>query len=301
MASDSSFKLLVTVDRDCRKVFAVDRGGSACDVVAEIEQRLDSPLEISLSADARAWNRGLKTIRQTKTGFVLCDIFGIYDLDSELKIRGYLSIPQFTDIHSAFPCGDRLLTSNTGVDQTVWVDWEGRIADSIDLHRWFPATPWMAQDLAAMKGRWKGDLRRMPLDWARESCHVNWAEETPLGTMISCFIQGEILFFRDGKPVRRVRARAKCHAPRYLAETQTILYSASEENRIVEIDLNGNEIWTMEGFQFPKFADLLSDGNLIVADTGNRRIVEADRASRRVLWQCAVPGTPYMVEPWLGK
>ncbi len=291
-------KFLVTIDRDCRTIFGVDRIKGTCEPIAEIEQRLERTLEGTLTDDARKWNRGLKTIRHVPGGYILCDIFGIYRLNLDFSIKQYLSIPHFTDIHSALPYGDTLLVSNTGVDEVLWVDWQGKVLEVIDLHRWFPATPWMAHDLAYVEEQFKGDLRCMPLDWARESCHVNWAEQTPLGTMLSCFIQGEIIFFEGGRPVRRVPASKKCHAPRYFEDTGTILVSASEENRIIEMDLSGRVVWSMEGFQFAKHAERLSNGNLIVADTGNRRIAEVSRKDRAIVWECAVPGTPYDVEPW---
>lgn len=288
---------LVTVDRDCRKLFLAQRGRPGCREVLELEQRLDTALDHGLSPDARAWGRGLKTIRAIPGGYVVCDIFGIYELDHEFRIGRYVSIPRFTDLHSAFPYGDRLLVSNTGVDEVLWVNWEGEVLDAIRLHQWFPATSWMAHDLAEIRRSGASDLRLMPLDWARESCHVNWAEETPLGTMLSCFIQGEILFFRDGRPVRRVKASTKCHAPFFQEETQTILFAASEENRIVEIDLEGNELWSMEGFRFAKHVERLPDGRLIIADTGNRRIVEVDQSHSRIVWECDIPGNPYHVLP----
>lgn len=294
--SDNPSKFLVTVDRECRKLFLVDRERTSCETVTELDQRLDRRLQAALTPDARAWNRGLKTIRPIPGGYVLCDIFGVYRLNQDFEIERYLSIPEFTDIHSALPAGETLLVSNTGVDQVLWVDWNGKILDSIDLHRWFPATPWMAEDLEFTRRELGGDLRLMPLDWARESCHVNWAERTSMGTMISCFIQGDILFFNEGKPTLRVPARAKCHAPRFIEATRTILFTASEENKVVEVDLEGRVLWSMDGFQFAKYAELLPNGNLIVADTGNQRIAEIDRRARRVVWECPVPGTPYDVQ-----
>ncbi len=299
LSSASTF--LVTVDRDCRTIFAVTRGESPCREVARLDQRMEPSLETSLTDDARKWNRGLKTLRRVPGGFVLCDVFGVYLLNDRFEIIRYLSIPRFTDIHDATPIGeDVLLITNTGADQVLWCNWNGDILESIDLHRWFPATPWMEHDLAVIREKRGGDLRLMPLDWARESCHVNWAEQTPLGTMLSCFIQGEIIFFNYGKPTLTVPASAKCHAPRYLGKSETLLISASEENRIMEVDLKGREVWSMDGFKFPKYADLLEDGNIIVADTGNRRVVEIEKKSRRVVWECAIPGTPYYLEPWEG-
>lgn len=275
----------------------MDRATGKCDPVVELPQGLDPAIERALNEDARKWNRGLKTIRRYKRGWVVCDIFGIYRLGPGFEIEQYLSIPQFTDIHSAIPYGDRILVSNTGVDQVLWVDWTGKILDSIELHRWYPATPWMAHDLEVLARQAGGDLRRLPLDWARESCHVNWAEETPMGTMLACFIQGEILFFKEGRPVHRLPAGDKCHAPRFSEQTRTILYSSSEENRILEVDLQGKELWSLGGFQFAKAANPLEDGTIIVADTGNQRIALVDREARRVIWECAVPGTPYDVQP----
>lgn len=298
--SAASSRFLVTIDRDSRRVYSVDPATGGCEVAFELEQRLPRDIEEKLGAESRVWNRGLKTIRGVAGGYVICDIFGVYRLNENFGIEHYLSLPDFTDIHSAIPYGDRLLITNTGVDQALWVDWDGVIQERIDLHRWFPATPWMASDLAVVRAKLGGDLRLMPLDWARESCHLNWAELTPLGLMLSCFIQGEIIFFNDGRPTLRVPGSAKLHAPRYLPATETILFSASEENRIVEVDLKGREVWSMDGFVFAKYADILPSGNMIVADTGNKRITEVDRAKKRVIWECELPGTPYDAQLWPG-
>lgn len=294
-------QFLVTIDRECRQLFLVERSGPSCRPILELRQHLDDYLEDSLTPDARAWTRGLKTICRIPDGYVVCDIFGIYRLSEDFSVRHYVSLPGFTDLHSAIPYGETLLVTNTGADEVLWIDWSGKILDCLRMHAWFPATPWMENDLGRVNAELKGDRRLMPLDWARESCHLNWAEQTPLGVLLSCFIQGEILFFRDGAPVQRIAAGAKLHTPRFLPETRTIVYAASEDNRIVEIDLNGNEVWSMEGFQFAKYVDRLTNGNLIVADTGNRRIAEIDRGASRVVWECELPGTPYCVLPIGGK
>lgn len=298
VAGAPASRFLVTLDRESRVVHAVDAERGRCEPAFELEQRLPADVEAKLGAESRAWNRGLKTLRRIPGGYVVCDIFGVYRLDEAFRIERYLSLPSFMDLHSALPVGDRLLITNTGVDQALWVDWDGRVLETLDLHRWFPATPWMARDLADARERLGGDLRLMKLDWARESCHLNWAEPTPLGLMLSCFIQGEIIFFTDGRPTLRVPGGAKLHAPRYLEKTETILFSASEENRIVEVDLKGREVWSMDGFVFAKYADLLPDGTMIVADTGNRRVAVVDRAAKRVIWECALPGTPYDAQVW---
>lgn len=299
---DNGSKFLVTVDRDCRELFVVDYENCEVEQSVELEQRLPADVAEKLSPDARAWNRGLKTIRPLSDGgFVVCDIFGIYRLSNTFEISDYVSIPEFTDIHSALPDGDLLIVSNTGTDRILWVDWEGKIHRSLDLHRWFPATPWMEHDMTRVAEQFAGDYRLMPLDWARESCHLNWAEQTPLGTMASCFIQGEVLFFNDGKVSSRVAAASKLHAPRYLEQTQSILFSASEENRVVEVDMEGNELWSMDGFHFAKSASLLPNGNVIVGDTNNYRIAEVDREKNDIVWECDLPGTPYDVQLWNGR
>lgn len=292
-------RFLVTIDRDCRTIYCAEQGSTRLEPVVELPQGLDPVIERALSEDARKWNRGLKTIRPYSGGWVVCDLFGVYRLSPDFKIERYLSIPQFTDIHSALPYGDRMLISNTGIDQVLWVDWQGRILETIDLHRWYPATPWMEHDLEVLAREVGGDLRLLPLDWARESCHVNWAEESPLGTMISCFVPGEILFFKDGWPVHRLRAAEKCHGPRFLAQSRTVIYLSSEANRIVETDLAGEEVWSADGFAFAKSIHPLADGTFLVADTGNRRIVQVDRKTKGIVWECPVPGTPYDVQPWI--
>lgn len=293
-------KFLVTVDRDCRDIFLIDSRTGGCAVAVTLAQLLPSEVDRRLSPDAKAWNRGLKTIFASGDGYVVCDIFGIYRLSGDFRVERYLSLPEFTDLHSAVPVGDALLISNTGADEILLVGWDGVIRERIALHRWFPATPRMAENLEAVRVREGGDRRLMPLDWSRESCHANWAEPTPLGVMVSCFIQGEILFFNDGEPVRRVNALRKIHAPVYLKESDTILFAASEDDAIVECDLEGREVRRMEGFQFPKSAVGLACGGVAVADTNARRVVGTDPRKNEIMWECAIPGTPYHVLPVSG-
>lgn len=287
-------KFLVTVDRDCRDIFRIDSRTGACETAATLPQLLPAGVHERLSEDAKAWNRGLKSIFRDGNGYVVCDIFGVYLLGPDLSVERYLSLPAFTDLHSAIPVGDALLISNTGTDEILTVGREGEIRERISLHRWFPATPRMERDLLAIRGD-GGEFRAMELDWSRESCHANWAESTPVGLMVSCFIQGEILFFEGGVPVRRVNARRKLHAPFYDAASASILLAASEENAVVEIALDGSELRRTEGFDFPKSAVRVGASEIAVADTNARRVVGVDPVRGETLWECAIPGTPYHI------
>jgi hypothetical protein len=291
-------QFLVTVDRQCRDIFLVDREHNTCKAIAHIDQQLDRSIERQLLPDSRYWNRSLKTLAPSPDGYVLCDIFGIYDLDCDFHIRRYLSLPEFNDLHSAFPEPDgSVLISNTGCDNILRVDWDGYVYQRIDLHKYFPSTPWMEHDLSIIERDFAGDMRVMPLDWTRESCHANWARETPLGTMVSCFIQGTILFFRNGRPDLSVRARPKLHSPCFVPSRRTIVFAASFENKILEIDLEGKVLWCLEGFSFAKHVDLLGDNTLLVADTGNQRITLVNLEKRQIIWERSIPGPPYVAVP----
>jgi outer membrane protein assembly factor BamB len=92
------------------------------------------------------------------------------------------------------------------------------------------------------------------------------------------------------------------HNPHRLESAGTVLVADSENDRIVEVDVDtGEVVWTFEGdrrhLKWPRDADRLPNGNTLVTDSQNSRVVEIDREGD-VVWEYVVRddgkyGIPY--------
>jgi len=92
------------------------------------------------------------------------------------------------------------------------------------------------------------------------------------------------------------------HNPMYLESESgqpTILVADSEQDRIIEYERNaGNwdRTWELSGdFSWPRDADRLRDGNTLIVDSLNHRIVEVT-PDGEVVWEVYAPWGPYDVE-----
>ncbi len=92
------------------------------------------------------------------------------------------------------------------------------------------------------------------------------------------------------------------HNPQYLEGTDgrpTVLVADSETNRIVEYALRAGgweRTWTLTGgMSWPRDADRLPDGNTLVVDSLNHRVMEVTPEGR-IVWEVYTPWGPYDVE-----
>ena len=97
------------------------------------------------------------------------------------------------------------------------------------------------------------------------------------------------------------------HNPTYLENedgTPTILVADSENDRIVEYERtrgpdgagNWNQTWTLTGdLNWPRDADRLPNGNTLVTDTMNNRVIEVT-PDGDVVWEAYVPWATYDAE-----
>ena len=96
------------------------------------------------------------------------------------------------------------------------------------------------------------------------------------------------------------------HNPDYLESengTPTILVADSENDRVVEyarVGSSGNEgewkrTWELSGFNWPRDADRLPNGNTLVTDSLNHRVVEVTPTGE-VVWEYYAPWAPYDAE-----
>lgn len=66
-------------------------------------------------------------------------------------------------------------------------------------------------------------------------------------------------------------------------------------NRVMEVDREGNEIWTYEKLKSPNDADRLENGNTLIADTYGERVIEVNMAGE-VVWEYSDQIKPFDVE-----
>ncbi|MFC7142030.1 aryl-sulfate sulfotransferase [Halosimplex aquaticum] len=93
----------------------------------------------------------------------------------------------------------------------------------------------------------------------------------------------------------------KQHNPDYLVGengTPTMLVADSENDRVVEyarVDGEWERTWAVRGFHWPRDADRLPNGNTLVTDTKNNRVVEITPTGE-VVWAVAAPWGTYEAE-----
>ena len=92
------------------------------------------------------------------------------------------------------------------------------------------------------------------------------------------------------------------HNPDYLESengTPTILVADSENDRVVEYERRNGEwtrTWALSGgFNWPRDADRLPNGNTLITDTLNHRVVEVTPTGE-VVWETYAPWAPYDAE-----
>lgn len=89
------------------------------------------------------------------------------------------------------------------------------------------------------------------------------------------------------------------HNPHQLTEWGTILVADSENNRIVEYDLQSKTaVWTYGGddiLLWPRDADRLPNGNTLIVDSLHDRVIEVNREGK-IVWEYAGVRLPYAAD-----
>ena len=94
------------------------------------------------------------------------------------------------------------------------------------------------------------------------------------------------------------------HNPQYLESengTPTLLVADSENDHIVEYAKRGNgwnrtwELGSNQDFNWPRDADRLPNGNTLIVDTNNQRVIEVTPEGE-IVWEFYAPWAPYDVE-----
>ena len=93
------------------------------------------------------------------------------------------------------------------------------------------------------------------------------------------------------------------HNPHRLSAHGTLIVADSGNDRVVEYDLEaGERVWTytgpaFDGLQWPRDADRLPNGNTLVTDSRNNRILEVD-PDGEIVWRFEDPGGEVIPLPY---
>jgi len=270
----------------------------------EVPQRVDPAVMEELLPKLATWgkalSRGMRSIWVDGDGnWVVSDVFGIYRMDPTGQIRQYLSLPEFADIHCAYPGrdADHLLVTCTGTEELVEVRWDGTVVETIPMGAVFGTGTNTA--LAPRLAR-NPDRRRLPLDHSKHIYHVNWAQYLPGGRiLVSCHTPGlvAVLERRDGEgwvPQWHRGYFPHCHCP-VLDEAAGEFYvcvSRTDEVRAVRVD-DGRTLWAAPGISYGKAVALNGPNRVVAGDCNGKRLVELDRATGAMVREVALPGIPY--------
>ncbi|WP_135805813.1 hypothetical protein [Halorussus marinus] len=92
------------------------------------------------------------------------------------------------------------------------------------------------------------------------------------------------------------------HNPDRLADDH-LLIADSEQDRIVELNADGEIVWTFGGsgtLQWPRDADRLSNGHTLITDSYNERVLEIDE-NGDVVWEVTTGTLPYEADRLPGE
>ncbi len=76
----------------------------------------------------------------------------------------------------------------------------------------------------------------------------------------------------------------------YIPSTQEVLITDQNNNRVLKLDIRTNVVtWDYDiGLNLPSDADLLPNGNVLICDRGNNRLIEVN-LNRQIVWQLESP------------
>lgn len=290
-----------------RTVFEVCRDSGEVKVAFELPQLLDRQVLgkswVNQSTWTKSISRGLRTLTCLPGGgYVINDVFGVYQTDLKGNVIRYVSTPDISDLHSAIPNMDntRLLLANTGCEEILEIDWEGNVLRKTSVSKLFDLRDSPRWSEARAKS---ADARTMRFDHNRELFHINWAEWLieDEEMLISCHAPGVIAIvdFRSAsgpKITSKWSYFPHCHGPWLDRERGRLLVVVSKIDEVRELCINtGETIWRAPGVGYGKRVVATSEVTAVATDCNGKRLVEFDRLSGRVVWEADIPGLPYSV------
>lgn len=195
---------------------------------------------------------------------------------------------------------DRIFT----VDENEEISWEWRAEDHISK-----GTPFFEEHVEGSPYVDDPDEYAKQHEWD-DWTHMNDIDETEDGNFHLSIRNYDMLIEVDpetdeivdtvGQPGNKALMDHQ-HNPQHLEDQGTVVVADSGNNRIVEIDAESEEIlWEYTGpkgdpLQWPRDADRLPNGNTLITDSLNQRILELNESGETV-WSYKTPLVPYEAE-----
>ena len=216
----------------------------------------------------------------------------------------YDAFPTHHEVHDAdrLPNGETVII-DMGNDRTFTVDQQGEITWTWDATEHLTeGTPFWEEYVAPLPENEREEFRRSgpESDWT----HMNDVDLLSNGNLqlsirnFDSTIEierpsGEIVDV-IGAPTRHGVMNEQ-HNPNRLERHGTLLVADSENDRVVELDVETEEIvWQYDGsgtgkrLQWPRDADRLPNGNTLITDSRNFRVIEVG-PNGTIVWSYALP------------
>jgi hypothetical protein len=199
----------------------------------------------------------------------------VYLLDRKFKEIGKISNNLMNDIHSVLlsKSSDKLLVVSTGVDLIMETDLEGNVV-------W----QWWAIDNGYNLNQFGEqcsiekhvDHRKLSYPTLKQTCHINSAIYFENKILASLFHQGCIIEIEVESMKTRQIARNLSH-PHSLSkiDNKTVLFANTGNSSVISLDIKSNIVLELKGeFDWLQDCIKVSNGNYLIADSNNNRIVE---------------------------
>ncbi len=209
-------------------------------------------------------------------------------MSKDLKRRLYkFSNPYFNNLHWVSCYGNKLLFACSGLDMILETNNKGKTT-----YKWFATEHGFNKD---PKGRIrrveiKKDYRTYKFPTLRQTTHLNsviYAKKTKYfkkTIYASLFHQGKVIAINkfNGKYKTVLNGLKHPHSIRKVKEGYVI--SDTENGRIVIVDENFliKHYYILKGSNWIQDCSLMSNGNFIVCDSNNNRIIELDSQSGKI-------------------
>lgn len=236
---------------------------------------------------------------KTPTGFDLekDDIYintsgnSINQLSKNLVTKKKIVNPLLNDLHSlSVTKNNSLLVSSTGLDAIIEIDRVGN-----ELFSWFATEHGYDIDPKKRKREINKKInhRYKIYPTLKQTTHLNSAiyigktRYFPKTIYCSLFHQGEIIAIdKDTKTCKTVLKHLN-HPHSIYKIGKIIIFSDTENNSLVLTDLNFDKIKKVKlaGFDWIQDASLLKNGNLLICDANNNRIVEFNLKNKKIVNQ----------------
>lgn len=202
----------------------------------------------------------------------------VYVLDRSFEIAGQITHPFFNDLHSLNFARGKLIVASTGLDMVMQLSAQGDL-----LGQWRAIENGYCIDQMGNERciDYSQDHRLMDYPTLTQTTHVNSALPSSQddNILVSLFHQGKVIetSFTGALAKDLVSGMKNPHAINTLQRDEYMV-SDTGNGQVLVFDGQGNIVSMIKGdFNWVQDASPLSNGNIILADSNNSRIVEVNK------------------------